>query len=210
MPAGYRMHVIARLRQLRRDERGFSLIEVLVASLILMFMLGAILMVLDETSKQAPRDQERAEVIQETQIGVNRMTRELRHAYKVETQGQWSITVRLPVAGSTTGRQITYDCSVPDPDRPEYRRCMRTEGGGGARPVVTRVLLRTPPGGGSPPPVFEYSQNAAGRVDYVEVTVATAAQGDLRKGFNHAVTLKDGFFLRNVDICGPSGPVACP
>jgi hypothetical protein len=72
------------------------------------------------------------------------------------------------------------------------------------------VILRAPEGGGPPPDIFTYRTNAAGRVDYVEVEIVTSASGDVSFGYDHAITLRDGFFLRNVDSCGSQAPTACP
>ena len=200
--------VVAALRRRAADERGFSLIEVLMVFLVLTVILGAILGVLDATHKAAPRDQERGDVIRETQTGMERMTRELRHAYKVTSAGQWSITAQTYSSGTST--TVTYDCSVTDPTRPEYRMCERTAASGSTGPVVRRVLLIAPPGGGSPPPVFEYGTNDAGRIDRVDITLVTSATGDLKEGYTHNVTLRDGFYLRNVDSCGNQEATECP
>ena len=200
---------LAALRRRAADERGFSLIEVLMVFLVLSVILSAILGVLDATHKSAPRDQERGDVIRETQTGMQRMTRELRHAYKVTSAGQWSITAATYSNGTTT--TVTYDCSVVDPTRSEYRMCARTAASGSTGPVVRRVLLLPPAGGGSPPPVFEYGTNAAGRIDRVDVSLVTSATGDRTDNYaSHNVTLRDGFYLRNVDSCGNQDPTACP
>ena len=198
------------LRRIRGEERGFTLVEVLVVTAVLAVILTAVLNMLDATARLAPRDQERGHVIHESQVGIHRMTRELRHAYRIDSSGPWAITASLFRDGTTT--QVTYDCADIDPERDEYRICNRSVGGtGGAEePVVKYVVLRSPPGGGAPPDIFTYRTNDAGRIDYVSVELVTAASGDLPNGYSHTVTLRDGFFLRNVDSCGPQDPSACP
>ena len=200
--------VLDELRRRAADERGFSLIELLMVFLVLSVILGAVLGVLDATHKAAPRDQERGDVIRETQAGMERMTRELRHANKVTSAGQWSITAQTYANGTTT--TVTYDCSVVDPTRSTYRMCERTAPSGSTGPLVRRVLLIAPAGGGSPPPVFEYGTNEAGHIDRVDISLVTSATGDLKEGYTHNVTLRDGFYLRNVDSCGNQEPTQCP
>ena len=174
MPA----HHGVQLNALRRDERGFTLIEVLMTTAILAVVLTAVLNVLDTTAKLAPRDQERGDVIRETQVGVQRMTRELRHAYKVDDAGPWSITASLYRNGATT--EVTYDCTGVDPDWEHYRVCNRSQSGGGGveEPVIEHVILDTPEGGESPPDIFTYRTNAAGLVRVADLQPGTV---DLRR-----------------------------
>ena len=195
-------------RRVAGDERGFTLVELLAVIALLSVMLAAILGVLAETQRVAPRDQERSSVIEATQAGMYRMTRELRHAYRVTAAGPWATTVSVMRNG--VAAQLTYDCSGADPSRPAYRVCTRSESGGTAQPVISHVVLAPPAGGGSPPAVFTYRNNCAGRVNYISAAVVTAAAGDLKNGFKHTVILRDGFYLRNVDSCGPQQPAACP
>jgi prepilin-type N-terminal cleavage/methylation domain-containing protein len=198
------------LRRVRAEERGFTLVEVLVVTAVLAVILTAVLNMLDTTARLAPRDQERGHVIHESQVGIHRMTRELRHAYKIDSAGPWTITASVFRDGTST--QVTYDCTAADPARDEYRVCNRSVGasGGAEEPVVEHVVLRAPAGGGDPPDIFTYRANGAGRTEYVSVEIVTAASGDLESGHGHTVTLRDGFFLRNVDSCGPQDPTACP
>jgi len=204
--------VAVRFQRLKADERGFSLVELMVVILVLGVMMGAILGSLEATHRAAPQDQERADVIRDTQSGLNRMTRELRHAYKVTSAGKWSITAAIYKNGGTT--TVTYDCTSVDPSNSAYRICNRSSTGGSGStsnaPVITRVLLVQPAGGGQPPDVFTYDTNSAGHINYVGVTVVTSAQGDRKQGYTHKVTLSDGFFLRNVDSCGSQAATACP
>lgn len=71
------------LARVLRQEKGVALTEVLVAGLLLVVMLSAVLNLLDSAVRQAPRDQERAHVVRDAQVGLYRMTRELRQAYEI-------------------------------------------------------------------------------------------------------------------------------
>ena len=195
-------------RRLASEEAGFTLAELLVVIAILSVMLGAIVVVLNATQRTAPEEQERIAVIQDTQAGVYRMTRELRHAYRVTANGQWSITALLLVNGTTA--QVTYDCTPTDPATPGYRICTRAQGAAAAQPVIKNVVLVQPAGGGQPPSVFTYKTNAAGNINHVSVSVVAAAAGEVKTGYKHKITFRDGFYLRNVDSCGNQQPTACP
>jgi hypothetical protein len=189
----------ARLRPLASED-GHGLIEVLLVVALVPVVLGAVLLFGETTFRLAPRDHEQALVARETQVGIHRMTRELRAAHEVHTATASTIDVNVLVRGTNT--RVRYDCAIPHPGEATYRRCVRyvvaadsTTGPGDV--VVDRVLSL---GGSSPTsPVFTYETNAVGQVSYVRVRVEVPARGDLKVGHRHRIALHDGFFLRNTD-----------
>jgi prepilin-type N-terminal cleavage/methylation domain-containing protein len=201
----------ARVRARAAAEAGFSLVELLIVTTLLAVLLSAILGALDLTNRLAPKDQERTDVIQETQAGVTRMVRELRLAYRVDTATQWAVQVRVMRNGQLL--TVNYNCAAadPNPQKPNYRRCMRTQTGPGGTGAAVPVITRIPaPPNGAPAPVFTYATNAAGNINRINVNLSVSATGDLKKGYEHAISLSDGVLLRNVDSCGPQTPTACP
>ena len=177
---------------------------VLVASMVAV-KLTAMLSLTDTTNKTTPKDTERAEVIRESQVGMHRMTRELRQAYDVDMSDSnaWRMHVAVAVNGVPT--QVIYDCSEVDPANSAHRRCMRwsqsASGSTGPEPVVKHVVLTAPAGGGTPEPVFNYTYKGTNpKPVYVSVNLKLAVSGGLSGGgYKYRLALDDGFYLRNVD-----------
>jgi competence protein ComGC len=185
-------------RRVRGQEAGFTLVEMLVVTAMLVFVLAAVLSISETSQKLAPRDQERADVIRETQVGLYRMTRELRQAHAINSSTAYSMDVDVLVGGTT--KRVIYDCGQSHPAQPAWRRCLRWEvgSGGGAGPadVVVDRILNTQSGGG--PAVFTY-QTKNSKVVYASVHLEVPAGGDLTNGHKHRVVLDDGFYMRNLD-----------
>lgn len=167
--------------RLRADERGISLVEVMIAASLLSVVLGAILALSETTAKLAPNDDERAFVIEESRTGLYGMTRELRQATQIVSSSDYATQVRLGT------REITYTCDVPHPSIEGRSRCTRREGTGSSPVVVDHLINRA-----RSTPVFTRDGN------YVAVRLQLAAAGDRLEGHKHAVTLDDGAFVRNV------------
>jgi prepilin-type N-terminal cleavage/methylation domain-containing protein len=184
------------------DERGYTLLEVLLVAAVLAVVLGALLAFLGTNQKLAHKDSERSSVIRETQVGLDRMTRELRHAYQVVSNTAYALEVRAVVQGRD--RHVRYSCDEAHPTEPLWRRCVRYEigagGPGAGQLVVDRVLNLAPAGGSATPrPVFTYSPDAA-TATYVKVRVEVPAKGALREGHENSIVFDDGFYMRNRDL----------
>jgi len=167
--------------RITREETGVTLIELMVTAVILAVVLAAILAVSDTTAKLAPRDDERALLMQETRTGLAAMSREVRQATAVGTVSSTSL------AFSIGSRSITYACTTPQPGVTGRVRCTRREGTGAARTVLSHVLNSA-----NNVPVF----TRAGR--QIGFTVQVAAAGDRVQGHKHTLTLTDGAYVRNL------------
>jgi type II secretory pathway pseudopilin PulG len=181
-------------------EAGYALTELLVVTSLLVIVLGAILTLGETSQRIAPKESERANVIREAQVGLHRMTRELRHAYGgVDSSGGLDVPgprVEAQVLMASGTQTVTYECDVPHPTDSAYTRCMRYVGTStDGELVVDRVL-----NGNS---VFEIKNLDAAsgdtRPDYVRAVVEVGARGDLQSGYDHRVVLDDGFYMRNLD-----------
>lgn len=183
------------LRRIAYEQRGFSLVELITVSFLLIVVLSATLMVLERTTEIAPQDEERTQSIREVQVGLHRMVRELREAYALNPAAPPTSTqmdVLVPVAGGPDKR-VVYNCAQPHPD-PRYSRCLRYEGAadftqplGAGHLAVDRVLNDV-----AVTPVFKKVSSS-----YVEAKVEVPARGERDSGFQHKVVLEDGFFMRN-------------
>jgi competence protein ComGC len=178
-----------------RSESGFSLIEVLVVSVLLIVVIGAVLALSEATQRMAPKEEERAHAIREAQLSLHQMTKELRKAHLVYTVAAQSIDVSVLVKGVDT--RVRYRCDIAHPTEASYRRCYRyvvaadgTTSGGTL--VIDRVLNAAL----SPPKaVFTRTGN------YVEAKVEVPSRGERKAGYGyeHRIALHDGFYMRNLD-----------
>jgi prepilin-type N-terminal cleavage/methylation domain-containing protein len=180
--------------RLRRQEAGFTLIELMISASILAVVLLAILALLDTSARIAPQDQERAHAIEESQAGLYRMTRELRQAHEVVSGDADTITVRVLPRGATTPITVTWECAAAHPTDSTMRRCTRTTGAGATEVVIDRVV------NGTARPVFVYDA-APTAARYVRASVIVPARGDRKAalGHKHEIVLADGFYMRNRD-----------
>jgi type II secretory pathway pseudopilin PulG len=193
------------LENAQRDQRppkggeaGYALTELLIVTSLLAIVLGAVLMIGESTQRIAPRESERAHVIREAQVGLHRMTRELREAHSLVALSTTKVDAWVPVTGGSQ-RRVSYECDRPHPTETDYTQCVRfdvaadgTQSNG--QVIVDRVLNGT---ADSALKVFERGSTPA--ADYVKATVEIAARGDLKGGYPHRILLEDGFYMRNLD-----------
>lgn len=195
-------------RRPARDEAGFALVELLIVAALLGVVLFAVLSLLDAAVRVEARDQERAHAVREAQVGLDRMTRELRQAYRVVATGPSYVTVHVRLGGQDT--QVHYRCDRPHPDLASnphddgYRRCRRVEAlVGAALPAIDTgpiVIDRVLNGSAAPPDsVFTFSPSAISPT-YIRARIEVPARGEREEGIEHKVVLDDGFFMRNLRL----------
>ena len=184
-----------------RGEAGYALTELLLVSSLLVIVLGAVLMLGEASQRIAPRETERATVIRDAQVGMHRMTRELREAHSVVSPAAGASAAGFDAWVPTTSgqRRVSYECNVAHPTDSAYTQCVRYDvsaAGVKSNPqvVVDRVLNGA---AGSTLPVFV--RGSAPTADYVKTTVDVAARGDRKTGYSSKVLLEDGFYMRNLD-----------
>jgi len=184
--------------RVRSGESGWTLIELLVSSVILVVMLTAVLALLEATNAAAPRDQERAHDLREAQVGLYQTTRELRQAYSLVSNSAYSIEAHVWENGAD--HDVTYDCTGASPTLPGLGACVRFETSGGNHGPSTVVIDRliNKPGSGLSP-VFTYATNGSGRTTYASAHVEVPAKGARPTGYSHRIVLDDGFYMRNLD-----------
>ena len=184
--------------RVRSDESGFTLVELLVAMGVMLIILGAVLALFDTGNKVAVQDQERTHAIQDAQVGVYAMTKELRQAYSIVSSTGYLIEVHVWKNGAD--HDVTYDCTGTSSAGPPLGQCVRYEttgAGQGAASVVVDRLINKP--GSGRPPVFTYSANGSGHTTYATVHVEAPSKGERANGYAYRVVVDDGFFLRNLN-----------
>lgn len=173
------------------DERGFTLVELLVGMTILVGVMMATFSVLDESTRMASRDNERSTAIDEARVGIDRMVRELRHARLVTTATPQVLTVTVLRRG--VDQQVQFNCSTPMPaPNATLRRCTRSVAGGPAEVLVDRVRPIGPDTS-----AFTYTP-ATGTPRHVAVRLGVAVDGGKHGGYRQSLVLNDGTRLRNV------------
>lgn len=173
-----------------KHEDGFSLVELLVASTMLVVIMLATFSMLEASTGQAGRETERASAIGEAQTGLDRMVRELRHARSIYSTGPHALDVQ--VTRGTSTRRVVVNCDAAHPTDGALRRCITTRDGGAADVLIDRVV---PPAGSTP--TFTYTP-ATGTPRHVMVTVRARLDGGRAGGATTPLVLTDGFRLRNV------------
>lgn len=179
---------------LRGDDDGHTLVELLVATMTFLVLLGVGLAVLPMALRSEPRISERAAHIQQGRALVERLTRELRQGSEVESATTTSLEFLTYV------RRTECGASVVDEPAIQCRVTYSCQGG-----VCTRTE-RNPDGTGSASPVqlvdglqaasFGYLPGPAAP-EYVAVSLAFPARGG-----DDAITLEDGVNLRNAGLPG--------
>jgi len=173
---------------LRREERGFTLIELMIATAVGLVVVGGALTMFIGAVRSEPRAASKVAAIQQARFTVDRITRELRQGLETPTTLANKLAIVTYVKAATCGGaaattsipcRVTYTC--------ETGKC-------------TRVVAQ--PNGSAPGPavqvanglasnnVFSYSPPSPADPTYVGVSFAFTSDGQ-------PITLTDGVALRN-------------
>jgi hypothetical protein len=192
----------AAARRAVSDQRGLGLIELVMVMALFMFVMVAALTVMETGERIGPKDTERASAIQEQQVGLYRMVRELRQAYQVlgMSPRYMEVLVRESRGGTHEDLHVAYYCSDEAPGK-----CIRKETTiGQPLPATGKVVIDRVLNWASPSlPVFECPDDPSCLTpQYVTVRVEVPAKGSAANGYKNKMTLEDGFFARNMKITG--------
>jgi prepilin-type N-terminal cleavage/methylation domain-containing protein len=182
------------VRRSLRVQDGFTLIEQLVAMVILAIVIGATLTALETLMRAAPADQEWGHTVSETQSGLYRMTRELRQGTSMTLVTGYVMSADVAVSGKTV--HVLYQCDLSSSctRKSTIAPAAAPARGAGGAPVIGLGAT----GGGYlknlalTKPVFTESASK-----YFKVEVIVNSAGPLTTKHTHNVTLVDGFFARN-------------
>ena len=185
--------VLTMLRRMRArvaDEGGFTLPELLIATLIGLSVVGAAAMFFTVGVRDEPKVAARANRIQEARFTMERIVRELRQGSAVSSASAGQLTFVTYVDKTTCGGvltntaracRVTYNCSGGI--------CTRTEAQPDGSAPGTAVTVAT---GLSSNNVFTYTPATLTTPASVGVSLAFPAQNG-----DDAITLSDGATLRN-------------
>jgi type IV pilus assembly protein PilW len=170
---------------LKHEQSGLTLVELLVASMLGLLVVGAGLSIFIGAVRSEPRTSSKVAAIQQARFTVDRIVRELRQGWDATASpSQLSMTTYVkavscngPVAGTAIPCKVTYTCAgeactrvVAQPDGSAPGPAVQVAGGLASANVF------------SPAPLTEPT--------YVGVTFAFATDGE-------PFTLGDGAALRN-------------
>ena len=173
---------------LQREERGLTLIELMIAAALGLVVVGGALTVFVGAVGSDPRTASRVAAIQQDRVTVDRITRELRQGLETPTASPSQLAIVTYVKAATCGGaaastaipcRVTYTCSGTT-----CSRVVAQPNGSAPGPTVQVASGLTSAN------VFSYLPSAADP-SYVGVSFAfSAASGP-------PVTLGDGVALRN-------------
>jgi Tfp pilus assembly protein PilW len=156
------------------DTAGFTLIELLMGMVMTLVVFGAISTLMIEGFTDQSAVENRAAQLQQAQLAIQGLVRNLREATSVSVPNSYTISYSLPVA---TGFQSnTFACSS------STDTCTNTVGGV-AKTAVTDVVNTN-----------IFTASPATNPTYIGVTVSLSAQGQT------PITVTDGTGLRNVTL----------
>ena len=173
-----------------RGEAGFTLVELLVAMTLMLLVLGAGFTLLQVVVRSEPETRTANASIQDAQIVTERMARELRMTYTVNSATASSLSVNTYLqqsstcagASGTNPRQcrVVYTCTGTS--------CTRTvsevNGSGAATATIVTGLSSTN--------IFSYAPSSTSPRSINMTLSLTGENGD------DAITVNDGVALRNV------------
>lgn len=178
------------IRRRSEAEAGFTLPELLVATVLSMIVIGGGVTVFTASIQSQPRIDSQASAIQDARVVMENLTREIRQGSSVPTASASQLSVITYVHSDTCGTttpvcRVTYACSAGGTCT---RTVSRPDGTSPGTPVQVIAGL-------SSPSVFSYTPPSTAAPASVGVTLALPA-----KGGANAITLNDAATLRN-----PSG-----
>jgi hypothetical protein len=178
------------LRRLRpiltplRDQRGVGLVELMFAMASLLVVIGAAMGLMVVALHREPVVTQRADRVDQARTTLERMTRELRQTYLVQTVGsnELSFYTYERVAGASTASQrfVSYQCQTG--------QCIRREAPvGQALPDTGQVVVD----GVDNSDLFTFSPNTI-TPEFVAINFRLTIPGQTR-----TITVQDGVNLRN-------------
>lgn len=185
------------------DDRGFTMIELLIAAAMGLVVVGAMVVILVSLIRSQPDVEDRAAQIQDARVSMERIVRELRQGAPVTstTSTTSQLTVKTYTRGGCNGSpptasavecQVTYSCTQPGS---QPAACTRAAGTGPANIAITGL---------SSPDVFSYAAGSSGTAT-CSLTSTTApgficiklAYPAPSGGSEDSITVEDALFLRN-------------
>jgi Tfp pilus assembly protein PilW len=187
-------------------EPGFTLVELLVATVATVTILSAVFALLESGQLVQARDSEWALTLQEDRAGLARMVRDLRQTTEIVEPTSGTPASNYIVFKATLGGKnwtIKYECNATQTGA-SYTECVRLAAEEGkALPASGPRVARDLTDGSS---VFSYAPTARSEAKLVTVKLELPAKGTLKQagstGYSRKVVLEDAAFMRNLYPAG--------
>jgi prepilin-type N-terminal cleavage/methylation domain-containing protein len=203
-----RLHrAVPRRRRRLVDERGYTLVELLVVMSLAGAVIAVPLLFVVLSLKQQNTSSSRAAAVEQESIGLSRLTRDLRQIVPSTTSTfTWgatsasaSITLPVPGTGGATTEAVLWSCTFPSAT--SGGTCTRAINGGTAVQELSGVVgVAFAPLDASGNALSSAATNPA----YVGITMKVLDISQLDtggthtvQGITHPITLQDGVDLRN-------------
>lgn len=169
------------MNQLKRQETGFTLVELLVATAIALVLLGVTVALITSALQSEPRSTSRSSQIEAGRVMLERITRELREGCKVVSDGEAGLSLSVYMGCEDDLPTYTYICSPEG----EGRKCERNNVAADTSELMVSGLEDDLNGAW---PVFTLQNDS-----YVEIQLRFPRA----EAGGESVTLSDGVAMRN-------------
>jgi hypothetical protein len=192
---------IARIgRRFTTGQGGFTVMEMAVASAVLVLVVGALMAPMITSASVQSRDSNYAYAQQEARTGLDSMVAQIRQAWAILGTTPNSVEMNVNLAG--VAEHVFYECDVPQPGSSVYRECVRLQAAAGsALPPVSAgmVVIRNLTNGTTTDPVFSFAPDPVAPY-YMTATVKVPASDGVNGGLTHSITFSDGALMRNQNV----------
>jgi len=196
-------HLSVRLR----DQRGYTLVELLVAMVLTAVVLGGIVTTVVLAARIQTRDSRYAYAQDDARTGLDRMVNEIRQAVTIIASGPnfVDMNVYLDSGGQPQEYQVDYECDIPQPGTP-YNECVRVQAAVGASlPSLSTgdPVIEDLQNGTATNPVFSWGPSSIApyyMTATIDVPASDGGNTTLGMGFTHTVAISDGALMRNLDV----------
>lgn len=172
------------------------MIEVLVAMVLSLVVVGGITSMLVRSARVEQRDNEWAFTQQQARTGLDSMTTEIRQAWSILSTSPNSVELDVTMGG--VAEHVLYECGVAQP-RTSYLECVRVQSpAGSALPSLSAgtVVVHNMLNGTASDPVFSFAPDPVAPY-YMTASVEVPASGGANGGLNHTIVISDGVLMRN-------------
>ncbi len=185
-----------------RDDRGVTLIELLVAIVASVVILGAVGTTLVFAERLQVRSANEAFAQDTARTGLDEMVSQIRQAWNIVSASPNAVVMDVNLSGSPY--QVLYECDVPDAGTP-YNECVRVQSAVGSAPSLQGAVpvITNLQNGSTGNPVFSWGPSPIAPY-YMTATIdVPASDGETTNqglGSTHTIVFSDGALMRNENV----------
>jgi prepilin-type N-terminal cleavage/methylation domain-containing protein len=179
---------------------GFTLIEMLVVTLLLSLVVAALVGPMVTSARVQNRDASYAAAQQEGRTGLDSMVSQIRQAGAILSTDSNAVEMNVSLNG--TAEHVYYECDIAQPGAAQYHECIRVQSAAGsALPSLSTgtVVIRNLTNGTAVDPVFSWAADPAAPY-YMTATIKVPASDGTTGGLQHSIVFSDGALMRNQNV----------